>query len=46
LVVVRLPAPLPVADDGFLAAQRTPPWYLLQLDPRHPGSVLSSAGRQ
>jgi hypothetical protein len=29
VLVVRLPSAPPMADDGFLAAQRTPPWDLL-----------------
>ena len=29
MLVVRLPAAPPVADNSLLAAQRTPPWDLL-----------------
>ena len=42
-VVCRL-APLPVSDDRRSLAQRTPTWHLLQVDPGHPGTALSSAG--
>ena len=41
--VVGLLAPLPVADDRFLPAERTPTRQLLQTDYRYPGSTLSSA---
>ena len=43
LRVVGLLAPLSVADDRFLSAQRTPTRHLLQADSCYPGTVLSSA---
>ena len=41
--VMGLLAPLPVTDDRFLPAQRTPARQLLQTDGGYPGSALSSA---
>ena len=39
LVVVRLPEPPPVANDGAIAAQRAQPWQQMQRN--YPGSMLS-----
>jgi hypothetical protein len=42
-LVVGLFSPLPMANDGLVAAQRTPPRQHPQWERRHPGSILSSA---
>jgi hypothetical protein len=42
LAVMRLLAPFPVTDDRCLLTQRAPAWHLPQIDPRHPGTGLSS----
>ena len=42
-LVVALLSPLPMANDGLVAAQRTPPWQQTQRHGRHPGSILFSA---
>jgi hypothetical protein len=42
LFVMRLLAPLPMADDRCLPTLRAPAWHLPQIDPRHPGTGLSS----
>jgi hypothetical protein len=44
LLVKRRLAPLPVSDNRRSVAQWTPTWHLLQVDPGHPGTALSSAG--
>jgi len=40
---VGLFMPPTVADDSLVAAQKTPPWQLLQREGGHPGSILPSA---
>ena len=42
-LVVGLFAPLAMAHDGPVAAQRAPPWQQTQWQGGHPGSILSSA---
>jgi hypothetical protein len=42
-VVMGLLTALTVANDGPLAAERTPPWQQFQRERGHPGSILSSA---
>jgi hypothetical protein len=42
--VVRRFSPLPVSDDGLPLAQGAPTRQLVQTDPGHPGTALSSAG--
>jgi hypothetical protein len=41
-VVCRFP-PLTVSNDGCLLTQGAPPRQLVQTDPRHPGTALSSS---
>jgi hypothetical protein len=42
-LVMGLFAPLTVADDRLVTAQRTPPWQHPQRERGHPVSILSSA---
>jgi hypothetical protein len=42
-LVMGLFAPLAMADDRLVTAQRAPPWQHPQRESGHPGSILSSA---
>ena len=44
LAVVRRFPPLPVSNDGCLLTEGAPTRQLVQTNPRHPGTALSSAG--
>jgi hypothetical protein len=44
LAVVRWFPPLPLSNDGGLLTEGTPTRQLVQTNPRHPGTTVSSEG--